>query len=295
MLTAAWLIRRIFERHGWPLSEAWRLTTHSAEAWPRGRKIDPEGPDPANPILSRADILDLLPIVPRAAAVSLLLRYPREIAAVALTALAFAAFWGWVGERERAAAAQARAEIVQQRLDASLDSLDIERDRTARADSQAVRNLRELFDERAESERAERAAEEAVRLAEQKVSLTLDIIRDNATPAIRQAVNRLEIQLVQERTAYRTLVRSLRSQLVVADSTARLWQTRYAAVESVVSTQDQVIQDYEARLAVELHRNDTSWSGPGGRCPQVCWRVHGGVCPGGEPLIGRVRREYPVD
>ena len=193
---------------------------------------------------------------------SLLLRYPREIAAVALTALAFAAFWGWVGERERAAAAQARAEIVQQRLDASLDSLDIERDRTARADSQAVRNLRELFDERAESERAERAAEEAVRLAEQKVSLTLDIIRDNATPAIRQAVNRLEIQLVQERTAYRTLVRSLRSQLVVADSTARLWQTRYAAVESVVSTQDQVIQDYEARLAVELHRNDTSWSGP---------------------------------
>ena len=63
MLTAAWLIRRIFERHGWPLSEAWRLTTHSAEAWPRGRKIDPEGPDPANPILSRADILDLLPIV----------------------------------------------------------------------------------------------------------------------------------------------------------------------------------------------------------------------------------------
>ena len=193
---------------------------------------------------------------------SLLLRYPREIAAVALTALAFAAFWGWVGERERAAAAQARAEIGQQRLDASLDSLDIERDRTDRADSQAVRNLRELFDERAESERAERAAEEAVRLAEQKVSLTLDIIRDNATPAIRQAVNRLEIQLVQERTAYRTLVRSLRSQLVVADSTARLWQTRYAAVESVVSTQDQVIQDYEARLAVELHRNDTSWSGP---------------------------------
>ena len=193
---------------------------------------------------------------------SLLLRYPREIAVVALGALAFAAFWGWVGERERAAAAQARAEIVQQRLDASLDSLDIERDRRAKADSQAVRNLRELVDERAESERAERAAEEAVRLAEQNVAVTLDSIRDNATPEIRDAVNRLEIQLVQERTANRTLARSLRAQLVVADSTARLWQTRYAAVERVVSTQDQVIQDYEARLRVALQRNDTSWTDP---------------------------------
>ena len=192
---------------------------------------------------------------------SLLLRYPREIAVVALTALAFAAFWGWVGERERAAAAQARAEIVQQRLDDSLDSLDIERDRRASADSLAARNLRELVDERAESERAERAAEDAVRLAEQKVSLTLDSIRDNTTPEIREIVNKLDVQLVQERTAYRTLARSLRAQLVVADSTARLWQTRYVAAESVVATQDQVIQDYEARLAVELQRNDTRWAG----------------------------------
>ena len=193
---------------------------------------------------------------------SLLLRYPREIAVVVLGALALAAFWGWVGERERAAAAQARAEIVQQRLDASLDLLDIERVRRASADSHAARNLRELVDERAESDRAERAAEDAVRLAEQKVSLTLDSIRDNATPAIRDAVNRLEIQLVQERTANRTLVRSLRAQLVVADSTARLWQTRYVAAERVVATQDQVIQDYEARLRVELQRNDTSWTDP---------------------------------
>ena len=193
---------------------------------------------------------------------SLLLRYPREVAVVALTALAFAAFWGWVGERERAAAAQARAEIVQQRLDASLDSLDIERDRTASADSQAVRNLRELLDERAENERAERAAEEAVRLAEQNVAVTLDSIRDNTTPEIREAVNRIEVQLDQERTANRTLVRSLRAQLVVADSTARLWQTRYTAAERVVATQDQVIRDYEARLAVELQRGDTSRTDP---------------------------------
>ncbi len=193
---------------------------------------------------------------------SLLLRYPREIAVLALTALAFAAFWGWVGERERAAAAQARAEIVQQRLDASLDSLDIERDHRARADSQAARNLRELVDVRAESERAERAAEDAVRLAEQNVSLTLDSIRDNNTPEIRDVANILEMHLDQERAASRTLVRSLRSQLAVADSTARLWQTRYVAAERVSATQDQVIQDYEARLRVERQRNDTRWTGP---------------------------------
>ncbi len=198
----------------------------------------------------------------RAAAVSLLLRYPREIAVVVLAGLALTAFWSWVGERERAAAEQARAEVVQRRLDDSLDSLDIERDRRARADSQAARNLRQLVDERAESERSERAAEEAVRLAEQNVAVTLDSIRDNPTPEIREAVNRLEVQIDEERTANRTLVRSLRAQLVVADSTARLWQTRYAATERLVATQEQVIQDYEARLRVALQRNDTSGTGP---------------------------------
>ena len=94
------------------------------------------------------------------------------------------------------------------------------------------------------------------------VAITLDSIRDNATPEIRDVVNRLDVQLAEERTASRTLVRSLRSQLAVADSTARLWQTRYAAAESVSATQDQVIQDYEARLQVALQWNDTSWSGP---------------------------------
>ena len=98
-------------------------------------------------------------------------------------------------------------------------------------------------------------------MAEQNVAITLDSIRDNATPVIRDAVNRLEIQLVQERTANRTLARSLRAQLVVADSTARLWQTRYAAAERVVATQDQVIQDYEARLRVALQPGDTRWTG----------------------------------
>ena len=193
---------------------------------------------------------------------SALVAHWRIVGVWALVAATLTLFASWRTGIEEAAAARALADVAQQRLDASLDSLDIERDRRARADSQAARNLRELFDERAENERAERAAEDAVRLAEQNIAITLDSIRDNATPVIRDAVNRLEIQLVQERTANRTLARSLRAQLVVADSTARLWQTRYAAAERLVATQDQVIQDYEARLRVELQRIDTSWTGP---------------------------------
>ena len=30
----------LFQKHGWPLSETWRLTDHASEAWPRGRKVD---------------------------------------------------------------------------------------------------------------------------------------------------------------------------------------------------------------------------------------------------------------
>ena len=37
------LTKRLFEKHGWPLTDTWRITGHSAEAWPRGRKADPEG------------------------------------------------------------------------------------------------------------------------------------------------------------------------------------------------------------------------------------------------------------
>lgn len=34
------LVVGYFQRHGWPLSESWRLTSHHLEAWPRGRKVD---------------------------------------------------------------------------------------------------------------------------------------------------------------------------------------------------------------------------------------------------------------
>lgn len=46
------LCRAIFHRHGWPLTDTWRIVGHNTEAHPRGRKNDPEGPDGAHPVLS---------------------------------------------------------------------------------------------------------------------------------------------------------------------------------------------------------------------------------------------------
>ena len=60
LLTVAWLTRRLFEREGWPVTDVWRIVGHSSEAWKRGRKTDPEGADPKNPIFSPADVRQLL-------------------------------------------------------------------------------------------------------------------------------------------------------------------------------------------------------------------------------------------
>ena len=60
LLTIAWLTRKLFEREGWPTTDLWRITSHRAEAWPRGRKSDPEGADLRNPIFSPADVRQLL-------------------------------------------------------------------------------------------------------------------------------------------------------------------------------------------------------------------------------------------
>lgn len=46
------LCRTLYRMHGWSGKETWRIVGHSSEAWPRGRKIDPEGPDPSRPVLS---------------------------------------------------------------------------------------------------------------------------------------------------------------------------------------------------------------------------------------------------
>ena len=60
LLAIAWLTRRYFERHQWPITDTYRIVGHSSEAWKRGRKTDPEGGDRENPILSPEDIRQLL-------------------------------------------------------------------------------------------------------------------------------------------------------------------------------------------------------------------------------------------
>lgn len=60
LLTIAWLTRKCFEREGWAVSESWRIVGHSSEAWPRGRKTDPEGGSKDNPIYSPQDVRQLL-------------------------------------------------------------------------------------------------------------------------------------------------------------------------------------------------------------------------------------------
>lgn len=50
------LVGRLFEKNGWPRTDTWRITGHKAEAWPRGRKIDP---DPVlDPAVIRAALLN---------------------------------------------------------------------------------------------------------------------------------------------------------------------------------------------------------------------------------------------
>jgi N-acetyl-anhydromuramyl-L-alanine amidase AmpD len=55
------LCQRLFQQERWrPETEAWRVVGHDTEAWPRGRKVDPTGPDPRNAVLSVATIRDAL-------------------------------------------------------------------------------------------------------------------------------------------------------------------------------------------------------------------------------------------
>lgn len=47
----------LFQRHGWDRqTELHRLVGHDTEAWPRGRKPDPTGSNPASPVLSVHEI-----------------------------------------------------------------------------------------------------------------------------------------------------------------------------------------------------------------------------------------------
>lgn len=58
------LVVSLFARHGWPRWETWRIVGHGSEAWPRGRKQDPIGPDPLNPVLDPAWIRDAVAHTP---------------------------------------------------------------------------------------------------------------------------------------------------------------------------------------------------------------------------------------
>lgn len=54
-LAVAALCLDVFRRERWdPASELWRITGHEDES--PGRKQDPTGPDPANPVLSKRDV-----------------------------------------------------------------------------------------------------------------------------------------------------------------------------------------------------------------------------------------------
>jgi N-acetyl-anhydromuramyl-L-alanine amidase AmpD len=48
----------LYRKSGWPTIGVYRIVGHSAECWPRGRKVDPEGPDPKRPVLSVREIRD---------------------------------------------------------------------------------------------------------------------------------------------------------------------------------------------------------------------------------------------
>ena len=56
--TLVTLIKARFAANGWDTSETWRITGHDIEAWPRGRKEDPTGPDRSQPWLSLDAVRD---------------------------------------------------------------------------------------------------------------------------------------------------------------------------------------------------------------------------------------------
>lgn len=52
--TIAQLCFTLFHRHAWALDQTWRIVSHRDEAWPRGRKSDPE------PVMHTQEIRQLM-------------------------------------------------------------------------------------------------------------------------------------------------------------------------------------------------------------------------------------------
>lgn len=68
LLSTAYVVARYFQAHGWdPRRDGHRITGHDQEAWPRGRKTDPTGIYPRQPVLSIGGIRAVVPrlILPR--------------------------------------------------------------------------------------------------------------------------------------------------------------------------------------------------------------------------------------
>jgi N-acetyl-anhydromuramyl-L-alanine amidase AmpD len=63
LLTIAYLCKLYFAAEQWSLEQLWRITGHEHEAWPRGRKSDPSGGDPHNPIFSVDQVRELVPLI----------------------------------------------------------------------------------------------------------------------------------------------------------------------------------------------------------------------------------------
>jgi N-acetyl-anhydromuramyl-L-alanine amidase AmpD len=62
-MAVAELCAKLFDEHGWSRVEGLhRIVGHNTEAWPRGRKVDPEGPNLAAPVLSVAEVRRLVAV-----------------------------------------------------------------------------------------------------------------------------------------------------------------------------------------------------------------------------------------
>ena len=188
----------------------------------------------------------------------MLLAHWRLVAVGALAAATVTLFVSWRTGIEEAAAAQALAEVAQERLELSLSVVDSLQSHTAQQDSQAVQIERELAAEREESQRVEHAALESVEQAEVRVALTLDSLRAAPSPRL---VDELETQTEKEREAHRSVVQALRVQLSAADSTAALWRSRHADVVRVSDAQATALEEAQAALAARIAQNQGSWSG----------------------------------
>ena len=161
----------------------------------------------------------------------------------------FLLLMGWRTDRDRASAFAAENAELQERLDSSIDSLTVERERRIQVDSAAARDRRRLEAERDDIARIGRAAQESVRQASER----LDSLLEN--PGIPPAVHdSIVAELATERDGRDLLEGARVREIVVVDSICLVCQTRVLAFESEAEAAERVIEDYQERLAGEIRR-----------------------------------------